>query len=150
MVGSLQDLLAGRDVASVPPDITVRAACRTLDAKDIGAAVVLAEDTLIGILSERDVIRKCICGGRRTDETLVSDIMTPHPVTIDIGCSITKALDTMKAGGFRHLPVMRGTTVVGLLSMRDIPTQNRLMLERYNEYTSRPPPPTPSRAEPPS
>jgi CBS domain-containing protein len=137
MVGSLRDLLADRELDSVQPDVTVRLACHTLDARDVGAVVVLTDATLVGILSERDVIRKCVCSGRRTDETLVSDIMTPNPVVIDINCSITKALDTMRAGGFRHLPVMEGTAVVGLLSMRDIPTQNRLMLQRYQEYTSR-------------
>jgi CBS domain-containing protein len=137
MVGSLRDLLAGRELGSVQPDITVRRACHTLDARDVGAVVVLADTALVGILSERDVIRKCICSGLRTDETLVCDIMTPNPVVIDVNCSITKALDTMRAGGFRHLPVMQGTAVVGLLSMRDIPTQNRLLLERYQEYTTR-------------
>lgn len=131
---SLRDLLAGRKLASVPPEMTVRAACAVLDEQDIGALAVVADGRLVGILSERDVIRKCICRARRTDETLVRDVMTPDPVTIDVRGSLARALDAMRSGGFRHLPVTDGGAVVGMLSMRDIPTDNRVMLERWQAY----------------
>ena len=134
MLGGLRDLLAERELAAVPPTITVREACRVLDARDIGALAVVDDGRLVGILSERDVIRKCICRGRRPDQTRVAAVMTPDPVTIDVARSVAHALDLMRAGGFRHLPVTEGEAVIGMLSMRDVPTDNRVMLERWQAY----------------
>ena len=132
---SIHDLLATRELASVSPDASVRAACFILDERAIGALAVIERGRLVGILSERDVIRKCICRSRRTDETTVGEVMTPDPVTIDVRRSLAEALQTMHRCGCRHLPVTDGGAVVGMLSMRDIPTESRDMLERWQGYT---------------
>lgn len=131
---SVARILGGRPLPQTGPDDTVRDACAALDAMNVGALAVLDGDRLVGILSERDVIRKCICQGRRTAETRVREIMTPDPKVIAIGESLAAALRLMIEGGFRHVPVLDGSRVAGLLSMRDIPTEYRLMLERYTEY----------------
>lgn len=137
IIRSIEAILAGRDFHTTRPTETVRAACLQLDAADVGALAVMSEGRLVGILSERDVIRKCLARGRRTDDTTVADIMTPDPVTIDAAAPLADAMGAMVTGGFRHLPVLRGGAAVGMLSMRDIPTEYRLMFERFQEYSAR-------------
>jgi CBS domain-containing protein len=94
---------------------------------------VVEDGRLVGILSERDVMRKCIGGNRRTDETSVAEIMTTDPATIEADASLADAFRVMTQGRFRHLPVTDGGRLVAMLSIRDIPTEYRLMYERYVE-----------------
>lgn len=134
IIRSVREIVGDRECGRAAPGDTVRAACRTLDRLNVGALAVLEDGRLVGILSERDVIRKCVGRDRRTDETLVSEIMTPDPQTIDVGGSLCEALAAMKAGGFRHMPVTEGGRCVGMLSMREIPTDYRMMHERLREW----------------
>jgi CBS domain-containing protein len=87
---------------------------------NVGALAVMDGGRLVGVFSERDVIRKCICRKRRTDETMVQDIMTAEPSTIGIDGSLAEALSFMTDTGFRHLPVLDADETAGHLSMRDI------------------------------
>lgn len=137
IIRSIEAILKGRDFHTTTPDKTARGACLQLNAADVGALAVMSEGKLVGVLSERDVIRKCLAMGRRTDDTTVGDIMTPDPVTIDAAAPLATAMGAMVSGGFRHLPVMRNGAAVGMLSMRDIPTEYRLMFERFQEYSDR-------------
>jgi len=134
IIRSIKQIIDGRPLHAVAPDATARDACAALKAADVGALTVMEGDRLVGILSERDVIRKCIAGGRRTDETRVAEIMTPDPVTVQSDTKVADAMEAMVTGGFRHLPGMEGDRVAGMLSMRDIPTEYRLMFERFTEY----------------
>mgnify|MGYP001506331868 CR=1 FL=1 len=93
---------------------------------------------LVGILSERDVISRVIAVGREPSTTFVREVMTPDPVTLDVDGTLTDALQIMVEGHFRHLPIMQGDQVIGMISMRDIPTEYRLILQRYNEAVVRP------------
>ncbi len=69
-----------------------------------------------------------------TETTHVQEIMTGNPQTVETSVSLSDAMRTMLRGRFRHLPVTDGGAVVAMLSMRDIPTEYRLMVERYEEY----------------
>lgn len=138
IIRSIKQIIDGRPIHTIPPAATARDACMALKAADVGALAVMESDRLVGILSERDVIRKCIAGGRRTDETRVADIMTPSPVTVRSDTKVADAMEAMVTGGFRHLPVVDDGRVVGMLSMRDIPTEYRLMFERFSEYIQGP------------
>lgn len=135
---SIEATLEGRVAISVAPNETIRTACRHLGDHNIGALLVIEGERLVGVLSERDVIRKCICQGRRTDETRVADIMTADPVTIESTASLAEALSLMQAGGFRHLPVLRNGAVAGMLSIRDIPLDYRLMRQRFDDFRAAP------------
>jgi CBS domain-containing protein len=75
-------------------------ACHVLDRLDIGAAAVLEAPRLVGVFSECDVIRKCICQHGRVDDTLVSEIMTPDPRTITRDGTVAQALKMMLEGGW--------------------------------------------------
>jgi CBS domain-containing protein len=133
IIKSIEQIIAQRTLPSISPDASVREACLRLTELNVGALVVLSDDKLVGVISERDVIRKCICQSRPTTETAVSQIMTPDPVTIGIVDGLPTALAFMSKGGFRHLPVLNNGKPVGLLSIRDIPTEYHLMFERFLE-----------------
>lgn len=135
VIKSIYELLAGRPLFSVSPGITVKEACSVLSEHDVGAVAVVEGGRLVGILSERDVIRRCIASDRMTAETRVSEVMTPDPVTVRPTASLADAQTRMLEGRFRHLPVVDSAdTPIGMLSMRDIPTEYRLMVERFREY----------------
>jgi CBS domain-containing protein len=97
---------------------------RAMVAKDVGAVLVLDEDGLAGILTERDVMR-AVADGLGPD-TRVSDRMTPNPETLDASDTTDHAAMLMIHGGFRHLPVVEEGKVVGMLSIRDL---MRIVLE---------------------
>lgn len=134
IIQSISQILGDRPLWSTEPEATVRDACVALHKANVGALAVIADGRLVGILSERDVIKKCVALGLRTDETSVADIMTADPVTVDPEAKLADALKAMLDGAFRHLPVVHAGQVKGMLSMRDIPTEYRMMFERYTEY----------------
>lgn len=132
-IQTIRDVIGQRELAVVEPQISVREACKVLGRLNVGAAVVLEGDRLVGILSERDVIRKCICQHRLTDDTRVADIMTRDPVVIDVGGTFSWALQMMNRGHFRHLPVVDGRVVVGILSQREIPMDSHVLIDRFGD-----------------
>lgn len=139
IVQTIKEIIAGRGVHEVAPTATLSEASMKLTDANIGALAVMSEGALVGILSERDIIRKAVAEGLAVKETTVFQVMTPDPVTLPATSSLADALEAMVIGGFRHLPITENGTVVGMLSMRDIPTEYRLMFERFNEYlTSQP------------
>ncbi|MEL6204102.1 MAG: CBS domain-containing protein [Pseudomonadota bacterium] len=135
IIRTVGEVVAGRELATVQPSDTVEAACKVLATADVGALAVVEGDQLVGVISERDVIQRAICRGRPTADTAVSDVMTPDPKVIGRGASLSEALTQMIEGRFRHLPVVEAGAVTAMLSIRDIPTEYRLMVERYREYT---------------
>jgi CBS domain-containing protein len=128
------DLTRGRDLVHVSPDTPVSEACARMAAETVGALGVCRDGDLLGIVSERDVIGLIAREGRLDPARAVRDIMTADPVTIDVDESLADAQARMKRGGFRHLPVTDGDRVVSMVSFRDIPTEYRLMHERFEEY----------------
>jgi CBS domain-containing protein len=107
-----------RDLLTVGPGIALAEVARRMVAKDVGAVLVLDQDDLVGILTERDMLRAVADG--ITDTTRVADRMTSDPETIGPEESIEHAAVLMIHGGFRHLPVVEGGAVVGMLSIRDL------------------------------
>jgi CBS domain-containing protein len=130
---SVGELAGRRPLVGIAGEATVTEACRRLHEQRIGALAVLDGDGLAGILSERDVISRVIAAGRDPAATLVREAMTPDPRTIDHEGSLADALQAMLDGHFRHLPVTRDGAVIGMISMRDIPTEYRLLRERYED-----------------
>ena len=91
-----------------------------MDEKNVGALPVVDNKALVGIVSERDYIRKVIVKGRSSKDTLVSDIMTNQVLTVNPSDSVTECMRIMTERRVRHLPVLEGTKLVGILSMRDV------------------------------
>jgi CBS domain-containing protein len=107
-----------RDLLSVAPDERLEEAARQMVARGVGAVVVLEGDRLGGILTERDVLRAVAKGYR--EDAPVREWMTTHPETIEGSDATEHAAALMIHGGFRHLPVVEGESVTGIISIRDL------------------------------
>ena len=111
----------GRQVYSVTPDTSVYDALALMAEREIGALLVTREDgRMCGLISERDYARKVILQGRSSKETEVADIMTEGLVTVTQSHTVDECMKIMTELHIRHLPVMDGNTVVGLISMGDL------------------------------
>jgi CBS domain-containing protein len=110
----------GREVWSVAPNTSVYQALEVMAAKNIGALVVLDEDRLIGIVSERDYARRLALEGKRSRETPVQEIMTEVVATVSPSHSMKDCMEVMTAERVRHLPVIEGDELVGLVSIGDV------------------------------
>ena len=113
-----------RDLLTVEPDVHLGEVAKRMVAKDVGAVLVTEGKQLVGILTERDVLRAVAQGIE--ESTVVADWMTRDPDTLDPEETTQHAAVLMIHGGFRHLPVTEGDEVVGMVSIRDL---MRLVLE---------------------
>ena len=104
----------------VAPDVSVFVALELLSTLRVGALMVMDGERLIGIFSERDYCRKVALKGRNSRETTVADIMTSEVFTVPSTTSTHACMALMNEKHFRHLPVVDGDKVLGLISMRDI------------------------------
>ena len=122
MYGHVSALLAekGRQVYTIAPTATVREAVREMNEKGVGALLVLVDDGPVGILSERDVLRRVVDEGRDPQNATVSDVMTSDVLVVQPTTPIEQVMATMTERRVRHLPVMDEGKVVGLVSIGDV------------------------------
>jgi CBS domain-containing protein len=114
----LTDLMS-RDIIGVAPEDTLGEAAERMAGNDVGSAVVLEHGRLIGILTERDLLR-AVAGRVHSSEARVREWMTADPVTASEDTTHADALETMMEHGFRHLPVVDGERTLGIVSIRDV------------------------------
>jgi CBS domain-containing protein len=107
-----------RDLLTVSPSDSLSEVAQRMAERDVGAVLVLDGSSLSGILTERDVLRAVAAGIE--EKTVVSDWMTRDPETMGPDDTTQHAAVLMIHGGFRHLPLMEGSDVVGMLSIRDL------------------------------
>ena len=113
----LADIMS-RGVFTIERGLPLRDAAAQMAQRSIGAAIVLDGDRLVGILTERDVLRAV--GANRDDSATVAECMTSHPEVAEPADTTDHAAALMIHGGFRHLPVVEGDSVVGIVSIRDL------------------------------
>jgi CBS domain-containing protein len=114
----LVDRHMSRDLLTVEPGLPVVAVARRMVDRNVGAVLVLEDGRLAGIMTERDVMRAVARGLR--DDVVVGECMTADPDTIAPDDTVEHAAVLMIHGGYRHLPVVDGDDVVGVLSIRDL------------------------------
>lgn len=105
---------------TVPTDCMVIEALQLMAEKNIGAVLVMDGDRLAGIFSERDYARKGIIQGRKAKSTPVTEVMTANVISVSKDMSIEDCMNLFSSKRIRHLPVLEGGNVVGLLSIGDI------------------------------
>ena len=140
--GRISAILAHKKVStvwSIGPNATVIDAIRLMDEKNVGALPVVENGKLVGIVSERDYTRKVILKGRSSKDTLVSDIMTKQVLTVNPSNSVTECMQIMTDKRVRHLPVLEGTNLVGILSIGDLVnwliSAQKATLDNLERYT---------------
>jgi CBS domain-containing protein len=110
----------GSEVFSVAPQDSVLRAIEVMATRHVGALLVMSQASLIGIISERDYARKVILKNRLSHDTPVSDIMTSPAISVTPEDTVHHCMQLMTEGRFRHLPVLKGGRVVGMLSIGDL------------------------------
>jgi CBS domain-containing protein len=110
----------GHGVWSVSPDESVLQAIGLMADKNIGALVVIAGERLVGIMSERDYARKVVLQGKSSENTPVRDIMSSPVVSVGPTDTVDECMRIITARRIRHLPVVQGETVVGIISIGDL------------------------------
>jgi CBS domain-containing protein len=128
----------GSEVWSVSPDAPVFEAVLRMSQARIGALLVLDRRKLVGIISERDYARKVVLAGRSSNDTLVREIMTSPVITVAPTATVDECMQLMTHQRIRHLPVLNGQTIAGVISTGDlvqwIISAHEVMVEQLNDY----------------
>jgi CBS domain-containing protein len=127
-----------RFVYSIRPDATVREALELMAQKNIGALLVMDGQQLAGIFSERDYARKVVLQGRSSSDALVQDIMTAQVITVQAAQNIDECMQIMTDRHVRHLPIVEGQRVIGLISIGDVVREmmahQKTIIEQLHSY----------------
>lgn len=118
---TVKDLIQEQRLLFAIPEMSVQEAAKYMDMHNIGALPIIAEDMkLAGIISERDIIRRCIVKKINLDETPISEVMTKSVIVVESHDTPEYCLKIMKQENIRHLPVRDGSELIGMVSMRDL------------------------------
>ena len=142
-MASVKQLLQGKghDVWSIGPEVSVYDAIAEMAKKEVGALAVLEGESLVGVMSERDYARKVVLQGRSSRDTKVRDIMTTRVAYARPDQSVEDCMATMTEKRIRHLPVMDGDKLLGMISIGDlvkaIIEEQQHVIEQLEQYISR-------------
>ena len=120
--GTISEILnhKGATVWSISPDATVFEAIVMMTDKNIGALLVTEQGKLVGIVSERDYTRKVVIKGKASKTTAVREILSSHVISVSPSHTVEECMRLMTDHHFRHLPVLDGEKVVGIISIGDL------------------------------
>ncbi|WP_353173150.1 CBS domain-containing protein [Acinetobacter rudis] len=128
------------EVATISPYETVLAAISLMANKGIGAVVVVEDQNVVGIISERDYTRKIALLERRSDDTTVAEIMTSKVITVPGSYTVEQCLELMTDKHLRHLPVVENNQLKGLISIGDLVKatmeDQKVLIQQLQQYIS--------------
>ena len=116
----IPDVVNEQKLSNLTPKDTVRAAAQLMEQKHIAAVLVVEDDKLVGIITERYLTTKVLAKGVDPDSISIADVMTPNPDTLAPSDRPSNALELMSVRGYRHLPVTEDGKPVGIVSIRDL------------------------------
>ncbi|MCX7802642.1 MAG: CBS domain-containing protein [Meiothermus ruber] len=140
MTSTVRQLLLakGNKVHAISPEATVFEALERMAAHDVGALMVMKDDQLVGIFSERDYARKIILMGRISKDTRVGEVMTSDLITVTPEATVADCMNLMTDHRIRHLPVLEDGKLVGVISIGDVVkaiiTQQEFMIAELESY----------------
>jgi CBS domain-containing protein len=130
----------GGKICSIHPDATVFDAIAKMAENEIGSLIVMDSEALVGIITERDYARDVILKGRTSHATLVHEIMTKHVITVRPEQSVAECMAIMTDRRVRHLPVIKGDKIIGIVSIGDlvksIIDDQKFTIDQLNHYIS--------------
>jgi len=139
-MGKVREILKikGHAVYSVTPNTTVYSAIEQMCEKNIGGVVIVDNDKLVGIFTERDYARKLILKGKSSKDTPISELMTKDPITVTPDSKLEDCMNIMSNKRIRHLPVIENNLIVGMISIGDlvkfIIEEQRSIIEHLEHY----------------
>jgi len=119
-MSTIRHLLKDRETYTVDSQQTVFEVARFMVERNIGAVPVLDRGKLVGIFSERDIMKRVLAEGKDPKRSKVSEVMTPDPLVVTADESFENCMLLMKQHGFRHLPIVDDQKLLGLVSLRDL------------------------------
>ncbi len=115
----VRSVMEQKKILTAPPETTVSAAAELMATRNVGAVMVVEDERLVGIFTERDVVFRVIAQGRDVQTTRLADVMTSEPQTVDPDKTFGYALLMMHTNGFRHVPVIENGKPIGIVSSRN-------------------------------
>ena len=128
----------GHDIAVVDADATVFEAIGLMAERNIGSLLVMEDDSLVGIVTERDYARKVVLRGKASPTTPVREIMNAHVITVGPEDTVEECMTLMTDRRVRHLPVVEGGALVGIISIGDLVQsiigEQRSIIDHLEQY----------------
>ena len=121
-MGIVRNILTQKDntIHAVAPDTILFSALEKMYDKNISALLVIENNNLVGIFTERDYARKVVLKGKSSKEVKIHEIMTTNLITVEPDCKIEEAMLILTNKHIRHLPVMEGGSLIGIVSIGDV------------------------------
>ena len=132
------DIIHDQNPVTMSADKPVKDACELMRSRRVGAILIVDDkDHLLGIFTGRDVVCRVVAEGLDSSSTLLGDVMTVKPVTMEPGKTAIEALRLMQDGGFRHVPITAGSRVIGIVSKGDFRGLEQARLDEETELWER-------------
>lgn len=122
------------DVVTVEPDVNVRRAVRAMNDFEIGCLVVVEAGRVVGILTERDVLKRVVDEGRKPEETSVREVMSKPPITISPDADLETAIELMFKHKIKKLPVVENGKLVGLVTFTDLVRAQPALIQAVKRF----------------
>ncbi len=130
----LSDIVCDQHPLTMPQATTVRSACRKMSERRVGSVLVTdADGELVGIFTGRDAVGRVLAAGKNASKTRLSEVMTAAPTTMSPAKTAFDALRLMWDGGFRHVPLVEGRKIVGIVSRGDFKGDEQAWLDEERE-----------------
>ncbi len=120
--------ISKKTLVTLEEGASVASATKMMAERDIGSVIVTRDKVPVGIVTERDLVKKILAPGRDQESTRVSEIMTPHPITIEDDRTVSEAIDLMSRKKIRRMLVTRNGEITGIFTQRDILNLSRICL----------------------
>jgi len=134
----MSELVRNQNPLMLPPTATTRDACRSMRERCVGAVLVIGRDgNLVGVFTGRDAVCRVLAEGKDPGKTQLSEVMTPKPTTVGPYSTVIEALRLMTDRGVRHLPVVDGGKVLGMVSKGDFRGREHDRIEEETELWER-------------